>query len=68
MSLQAFDAKGESLFDDVEEQCRLISSFGELDRMEKHADSLSAMLRALADAVKTKSISVGDSLSATFEV
>jgi hypothetical protein len=68
MSLQAFDAEGESLFDDVEEQCRLISSFGELDGMEKHADSLSATLRALADAVKTKSILVGDSLSATFEV
>jgi hypothetical protein len=32
------------LFDDVEEWCRLISSFGELDGMVKHADSLSAVL------------------------
>jgi hypothetical protein len=32
------------LFDDVEEWRRLISSFGELDGMVKHADSLSAVL------------------------
>jgi hypothetical protein len=65
---QAFNVDGESLFYDVEERRRLISSFGELDRMAKHADSLSAVLRALADAVKTKIISTGDSLSATLEV
>ena len=67
-SLQAFDAEDESLFDDVEERRHLISGFGELDEMAKHADSLSAMLRALADAMKTKSISAGDSLSAILEV
>ena len=56
------------MFNDVEEQHRLVSSFGELDRMVKHMDSLSAALRALADAVKTKSISAMDSFSATLEV
>ena len=66
--LQAFDAKGESLFDDVEEWRRVVFGFGELDRMVKHANSLFAALRALADAMKTKSISVVDSLSATLEV
>ena len=43
-SLQALDTEGESLFDDVEERCRLVSGFGELDVMAKHADSLSAVL------------------------
>jgi hypothetical protein len=36
--------------------------------MAKHAGSLFAVLRALADAMKTKSVSAGDSLSATLEV
>ena len=67
-SLQAVDVEGESLFDDVEEWHRLVSSFGELDGMAKHADSLSAVLGALADVVKTKSILAVDSLSATLEV
>ena len=31
--MQAFDAEGESLFDDVEERHRLIFDFGELDGM-----------------------------------
>ena len=66
--MQAFDAKGESLFDNVEERRRVDSSYGELDGMVKHIDSLFAALHALADAVKTKSISVRDSLSATLEV
>jgi len=66
--LQAFGAKGESLFDNVEERRRLDSSYRALDGMVKHADSLSATLRALVDAMKTKSISVGDSLRATLEV
>jgi hypothetical protein len=56
------------LFDDVEERCHPVSSFEELDRMAKHTDSLSAAVRALADAVKTKSISARDSLSATLDV
>jgi hypothetical protein len=43
-SLQAFDAEGESLFDDVEERCHLVSDFGELDGMVKHANSLSTVL------------------------
>ena len=68
LSLQAFNAEGESLFYDVEERRRLVSGLRELDGMPKHVDSLSAMLRALADAMKTKSISVGDSLRATLEV
>ena len=67
-SLQAFDTKGESLFDDVKEQRRLVSGFGGLDEMAKHVDSLSATLRALVDVMKTKSVSAGDSLSATLEV
>ena len=66
--MQAFSAEGESLFDDVEEWHRLVSGFGELDGVAKHADSLSTMLRALADAMKSKSISVRDSLGATLEV
>ena len=66
--MQAFNTKGESLFDDVEERSHLISGFEELDRMAKHVDSLSAMLRGLADAMKTKSISAVESLSATLEV
>jgi hypothetical protein len=66
--LQAFDAKGEILFDDVEERHHLVSNYEELDEMTKQADNLSSVLRALADAVKTKSISAGDSLSATLEV
>jgi hypothetical protein len=56
------------LFDDVEEQHCLVSGFGELNGMAKHVGSLSAALRALADAMKTKSVSAGDSLSATLEV
>jgi hypothetical protein len=67
-SLQGFDAEGESLFDDVEEQHRLVSGFRELNGMAKHMGSLFAALRALADAMKTKSVSAGDSLSATLEV
>jgi hypothetical protein len=55
-SLQAFDAGGESLFDDIEERCHFASGFGELDGMAKHADSLSAALQALADTVKTKGV------------
>ena len=66
--MQAFGAEGECLFDDVEEWCRLDSSYGELDGKVKHVDSLFATLHALADTVKTKSISVRDSLSATLEV
>ena len=66
--MQAFDAKGENLFDDVEEWSHVVFGFGELDRMVKHANSLSTTLRALADTMKTKSISVVDSLSATLEV
>jgi hypothetical protein len=42
--MQAFDVEGESLFDDVEEQCRFVSGFRELDELAKHADSFSAML------------------------
>ena len=38
--LQAFDAEGESLFNDVEERRRLVYGFGELDGMAKHTDSL----------------------------
>ena len=56
------------MFDDVEERHCLISIYGELDGMTKLANDLSTMLRALADAVKTKSISVEDSLSAALEV
>ena len=67
-SLQAFSVEGKSLFDDVEQRRCLVSSFGELDRMVKHMDSLSIVLLALADAMKTKSVLVGDSLSATLEV
>ena len=67
-SLQAFGAERKSLFDDVEEWRRLVFSYEELDGMMKQADSLSSMLRALADAMKTKSISVADSLSTTLEV
>ena len=66
--MQAFDAEGESLFDDVKERCRLIFGFEEMDEMAKHANSLFTMLRALADTVKSKSIMAGDSLSATLEV
>jgi hypothetical protein len=56
------------LFDDVEERRRLVSGFRELGRMAKHVDSLSTALRALANAVKTKSTSARDSLSATVKV
>ena len=56
------------MFDDVEERRRLIFGFGELDGMAKHMDSLSTTLRALAEAIKTKSVSARDSLSATLEV
>ena len=66
--MQAFGAKGESLFDNVEERRHLDSSYGDLDGMVKHVDSLSATLHALVDAMKTKSILVRDSLSATLEV
>ena len=66
--MQAFGAEGESLFDDVEEQRHLDSGYGELDGMVKHVDSLSAAHHALANTVKTKNTSVGDSLSATLEV
>ena len=66
--MQAFDAKGKSLFDNVEERRRVDSSYGELDGMVKHVDSLSAAHHALANTVKTKNTSVGDSLSATLEV
>ena len=47
------------MFDDVKERHRLIFGFGELDGMAKHADSLSAALRALADAMKTMSVLLG---------
>ena len=67
-SLQAFSTKGESLFDDVEERCCLDSSYGEFDMMTKHIDSFSTMLWVLSDAMKTKSILVGDSLNAALEV
>ena len=67
-SLQAFDIEGDSLFNDLEEWPHLVSSFEEFDGMVNHLDSLSAVLRALADAVKTKSILAMDSLSATLEV
>jgi hypothetical protein len=67
-SLQAFNAEGESLFDDVEEQHHLVFGFRELNGMAKQAGSLSAALQALADAMKTKSVSTRDSLSATLEV
>ena len=67
-SLQSFNAKGESLFDDVEERHHLVFGFGELDGMAKHVDSLSTTLCALANAMKTKSISALDSLSSTLEV
>jgi hypothetical protein len=43
-SLQACNAEGKILFDDVEEQHFLVSDFGELDEMAKHADSLPTML------------------------
>jgi hypothetical protein len=43
-SLQAFDAEGESLFDDVKEQHRLVFGFEELDGMAKHTNNLSATL------------------------
>jgi hypothetical protein len=43
-SLQACNAEGKSLFDDVKEQHFLVSDFGELDGMAKHVDSLPAML------------------------
>ena len=66
--LQAFDAEGKILFDDVEERCRLDFNYGELDGMVKHVDSLSAAHHALANTVKTKNTSVGDSLSSTLEV
>ena len=56
------------MFDNVEELHHLISDFRELDRMAKHVDSLYAMLRALVDVVKTKSILTDDSLSAILEV
>ena len=56
------------MFDDVEERRRLVYGFGELDGMAKHMDSLSTTLRALAEAIKTKSVSARDSLSATLEV
>ena len=52
--MQAFDAKGKSLFDNVEERRRVDSSYGELDGMVKHV--LFATLHALADAMKTKII------------
>jgi hypothetical protein len=42
--LQAFDAEGESLFDDLEERHHLNSSYRELDGMTRHADDLSVML------------------------
>ena len=67
-SLQTFDSEGESLFDDVEERRHLVFGFGEADRMAKHANSLSVVLRALANVMKTKSISAMDFLSATLEV
>ena len=66
--MQAFNAEGGSLFNDVEERCRLLFSFRELDEMAKHVDSLSIVLQALANVVKTKSLSVVDYLSATLEV
>ena len=66
--MQAFGAEGECLFDVVKEWRRLDSGYGELDGKVKHVDSLFAALHALADAMKTKSISVRDSLSATLEV
>ena len=56
------------MFNDVEERRGLVFVFGELDGMVKHADSLSAVLRAFGDAVKAKSITARDSLSATLEV
>ena len=56
------------MFDDVEERRHLVFGFGEADRMAKHANSLSVVLRALANVMKTKSISAMDFLSATLEV
>ena len=56
------------MFNDVKERHHLVSSFEDLDGMVKHMDSLFAMLRALADTIKTKSILAVDSLSATLEV
>ena len=56
------------MFDDVEEQRHLVPGFRELDGMPKHTESLSTTVRALGDAVKTKSTSAMDSLSAILEV
>ena len=56
------------MFDDVVERRYLNFSYGELDGMVKHANSLSAAHHVLANTVKTKNTSVGDSLSATLEV
>ena len=42
--LQAFDAEGESLLDDVEERRHLVSRFGELEEMAKHTNNLSVVL------------------------
>lgn len=36
--------------------------------MTRHADDLSVVLQALADAIKTKIISLGDSLGIDLEV
>ena len=43
-SLQAFNAGGESLFDDLEERCHLNSSYRELAGMTRHVDDLSVVL------------------------
>jgi len=67
-SLQASDAEGESSFDDLEEWHHLNSSYQELEGMTRHADDLLVVLRALANAVKTKIISLGDSLGIDLEV
>ena len=59
-SLQAFDAEGESLFDDLEERCHLNSSYRELAGMTRHVDDLSVVLRALCRVL-------GDSLGINLE-
>lgn len=45
-SLQAFNAEGESMFDDVEERHHLNFGHWELDGMTKHTNDLSVVLRA----------------------
>lgn len=67
LPLQAFDIEGNSLFNDLEECPHLVSGFKEFDGMANHIDSLFVVLRALANVMKTKSLSVVDSLSATLE-